>query len=95
METTEIIKVLNPAQIAILATIGVGVTELYGRIMAKDWFVVGKILVAVLTVTLICLSWGIGLVASLAIGFLPSGGLTVVGSVGNKSKPAPSELRVK
>lgn len=91
----EILTVLNPAQLVTLGVISVGVTELYGRAAAKDWYVVGKIVVAVLTGTLIGLSFGLEFVSALAIGFAPSGGMAVIGSVGNKSRAAPSDLTAK
>lgn len=82
-------------QISMLITIVAGVTELYARVIARDWKTVGKIVVAVVTATLIGLDFGLEFVQALAVGFIPSGTLTVLGKFGNKSEATPTTVTGK
>lgn len=91
----ELLKQLNPAQIAILGIVVAGVTELYSRAAAKDYRAVGKIVVAVVTGAAIVLSWRLPLVTAIAIGFVAPGGISILGSIGRKSAAEPSSLTAK
>lgn len=85
-------------QFALLGLAIAGSTELISRIRAKDLWVVATIVTAAIIGGLFGafhyypdLDWVEGVVAGLAA----SGGIKVLGSVGNKSTPAPSTLTEK
>ena len=85
-------------QYVLLAAVIAGVTELFSRARAKDWWVVATILTAGLIGGLFGF-FGIGgltdVVTGIAAGFGASGALKAVSSVGNKSEPVPSTILTK
>lgn len=84
-------------QYVLLAAVIAGVTELLNRLRAKDYWVATTIG----TAAVIGGIFGyfeveqLTVVTGIAAGFGASGALKLVGSVGNKSTPAPSTLTTK
>lgn len=85
-------------QYVLLAAVIAGVTELFNRARAKDWWVVGSIATAGVIGGVFGF-FGIGglvdVATGVAAGFGASGALKAVSSVGRKSEPAPSTLTNK
>lgn len=85
-------------QYVLLAAVIAGITELFNRARAKDWWVVGSIATAGLVGGLFGY-FGIGgltdVATGIAAGFGASGALKAVSSVGRKSEPSPSTLLTK
>lgn len=85
-------------QYVLLATVIAGVTEMFSRARAKDWWVVATILTSG-AVGGVFGFFNIGLLpdvaTGIAAGFGASGALKAVASVGRKSEPAPSTLTNK
>lgn len=86
---------LSGVQMAILVTVVAGVTELYGRLIAKDFKTAGRIGVAVITGMLIGLQYGLDVPGGLAAGFVAPGAIAVLSRFGNKSEPTPQTLTGK
>lgn len=85
-------------QYVLLAAVIAGVTELFSRARASDWWVVATILTSG-AVGAVFGHFEIGglpdLATGIAAGFGASGALKAVASVGRKSDPAPSTLTSK
>lgn len=85
---------MDVSQYVLLAAVIAGVTELLNRLRAKDYWVAATIV----TSAAIGALFGafnvesLTVVTGLAAGFGASGALKLVGSVGQKSTPAPSTL---
>lgn len=83
---------LSPAQLLVLGSVIVGVTELISRLRAKDYWVAGTIVCAAVVGAVLALYYKADAVDGLVAGFSASGALKALGSVGNKSTPAPSSI---
>lgn len=85
-------------QYVLLAAVIAGVTELFNRARASDWWVVATILTAGL-VGGVFGHFNIGdlpdIATGVAAGFGASGALKAVSSVGRKSEPQPSTVLTK
>ena len=81
-------------QYVLLAAVIAGVTELFNRARAKDWWVVATIATAAVIGGVFGYFEleGLTVVTGIAAGFGASGALKLVGSVGNKSTPQPSTV---
>lgn len=82
-------------QYVLLAAIIVGVTELINRLRARDYWVAATIVCAAIIGGIFGLLHyypGLDLVKGIAAGFGASGALKAVGTFGNKSTPAPSNI---
>lgn len=88
----DLLTTLNATQLAVLGTVVAGVVELYSRVVAKDFRVVGKIVVALVAGTLIGVNYGLDFATAVAVGFIAPGGISILGHFGNKSTPAPSSI---
>jgi hydrogenase/urease accessory protein HupE len=82
------------SQYVVLGFILAGVTELINRMRASDWWVV----LTIVTCAVVGAIFGAFEIANVPnietgvlIGFGASGAIKVVGSLGNKSVPAPSD----
>jgi len=84
-------------QYILLAAVIAGITELLNRLRAKDYWVVATITTAGIIGGVFGFFGieGLNVVTGIAAGFGASGALKIVGSVGNKSEPAPSTLTTK
>lgn len=82
-------------QYVLLAAVIAGITELFNRARAKDWWVVATIATAGL-IGGVFGYLGIGglsdVATGIAAGFGASGALKAASSVGNKSEPQPSTV---
>ncbi len=85
-------------QYVLLAAVIAGVTELFSRARAKDWWVVATILTSGL-VGAVFGHFEIGgltdIATGIAAGFGASGALKAVSVIGRKSEPAPSTVLTK
>ena len=81
-------------QYVLLAAVIAGVTELFNRARAKDWWVVATIATSALIGGVFGYFnlEGLTVVTGIAAGFGASGALKLVGSVGRKSDPQPSTV---
>lgn len=81
-------------QYVLLAAVIAGVTELFNRARAKDWWVVATIATSALIggVFGYFALEGLTVVTGIAAGFGASGAIKLVGSVGRKSEPEPSTV---
>jgi uncharacterized membrane protein HdeD (DUF308 family) len=88
---------MDVLQYVLLGTVIAGVNELIKRLRAKDYWTALTIVCSAL-IGLVFGVFGIeGLnpVTGIAAGFGLSGAMSVLGSIGNKSTPAPSDAVVK
>lgn len=86
---------MDVTQYVLLGAVIAGVTELISRLRAKDLWVAGTIVVAAIIGGLFGAFHyypDLDVVEGIAVGFGAAGALTAIGSVGNKSRPAPSDL---
>lgn len=81
----------NAVQLAALGAVIAGITELISRLRAKDWWVALTIVSAALVGALLALYYHIDVVTGIVAGFGTSGSMSVLGSIGRKSTPSPSE----
>lgn len=86
------IATLNAEQLVLLGTAIVGATELLSRVRAKDMWVVATIVSAAVIGGLFALYYNVDFVSGVIGGLSASGFLKGLGSVGNKSTPAPSSV---
>ena len=86
------------SEYVLLGLLLAGITELLNRLRAKDYWVAASIVTCV-TVGAICGALKLFGVPStevgILVGFGTSGALKAIGSVGQKSTPAPSNLTTK
>lgn len=86
---------LDFSQYVLVLAVIAGVTELTKRARAKDWWTVVTILTAAIVGGLFGLSGyyaSLDVVEGVVLGFSASGALTILGSLGNKSTPAKSNV---
>lgn len=83
---------LSTQQLVLLGLLITGIVELLNRLRAKDLWVVATILSAALVGGLVALYYDTDFVTGLTAGLSASGLLKTVGSIGNKSVPAPSKV---
>lgn len=83
------------AQVALLGTAVMGATELITRLRAKDLWVVATIVTSAVIGGLFALYYKVDFISGVVAGFSASGFLKALGSVGNKSTPAPSSITEK
>lgn len=88
MELTQ----LNAEQLALMGLTIVGVVEFINRMRAKDFWVALTIVTSAVVGALLALYWGVDVLAGALAGLAASGTLKTLGSLGNKSTPAPSSL---
>lgn len=86
---------LSATQVALLGFVVAGATEFISRLRAKDAWVAATILCSAIIGGLISFHYGIDFVDGMAVGLAASGLIKTVGSLGNKSTPAPSDVLVK
>lgn len=83
---------LSMQQLAVLGFLVGGVVELIKRLRAKDMWAVGTIVSAAVVGGLVALYWQVDFLAGVTGGLSFSGFLATLGSIGNKSTPAPSSF---
>lgn len=86
---------LSAVQVALLGAVIVGATEFLNRLRAKDYWVAATIFTAALLGGLIGAYYKVDFLDGVAVGLAASGAITTVGSLGNKSVPAPSNVLSK
>lgn len=88
---------MDVTQYVLLGAVIAGITELLNRLRAKDYWVAATIVTAAVTGLLFGIFDVENLtpVTGLAAGFGASGAIKLVGSLGQKSQPAPSTLVTK
>lgn len=91
MEVSEAVK-LTAGQLLVLGSVIAGITELLTRLRAKDMWVVATIATAALVGGLVALYFKADFLDGVVAGFGASGALKALGSIGNKSTPAPSKV---
>lgn len=88
MELTQ----FNAEQLAVLGAVIVGITELISRLRAKDYWVAATIVCAAVVGALVAVYYDLDALTGVVAAFGASGVLRTLGSVGNKSTPAPSTV---
>jgi hypothetical protein len=83
---------LNPAQLALLGAVIVGITELLNRLRAQDYWVVATITCSAVVGGFVGLYYGVDFITGLVAGLAASGTLKTLSSFGNKSVPEPSSV---
>lgn len=82
---------LNPAQLALLLAIVVGVNELLVRLRAKDYWTAITITSAAVIGGLLGLYWGVDFVSGIGAGFGAAGTLKGLSMLRGGSNAAPSQ----
>lgn len=83
---------LSAEQLTLMGLTIVGITELINRLRAKDLWVAVTIVCSAVVGALLALYWHVDPLAGALAGLAASGTLKTLGSVGNKSTPAPSSV---
>lgn len=86
---------LSTQQLATLVLVSAGIAEFFKRVRAKDWWVAATIVSVAVAGGLIAAYWKLDVVTGIAGGLSASGLFSALGSIGNKSTPAPSKALVK
>lgn len=86
---------LDAGQLALLGSIIAGSNELLKRLRAKDFWVAGTIFSSAVLGGLIGAYYKVDFLSGVAAGLATSGAIATLGSIGNKSTPAPSKLIVE
>lgn len=86
---------IDPVALAVIGAVIAGITELFSRLRARDFWVAGTIAMAAVVGLIFGLTGyfpNVDAVEGTIAGFATSGAITVVGSLGRKSTPQPSTL---
>lgn len=83
---------LSPAQLFVLYSIIVGITELINRLRARDLWVAATIVTAALVGGFVAAYYKLDFLTGVVAGLGASGTIKTLGSIGNKSTPAPSTI---
>lgn len=86
---------LSALQLGFLVTLIMGVTELFNRLRARDFWVAGSIISSAVIGGLVGLYYGVDIIGGVTAGLSASGLLKGLSSFGNKSTAAPSRLLAK